>query len=225
MKNTEIIQKYLNNERPYLIVQGGVRGKTVPITKREIGEEWEDSKGFIWQQKNGYKIRCTKMGKTIREARSLNNQCKCGQTMEWGDKLDKKFYNKTGKCVDCLLEFETILRVNGNFQYYELKKLIRNQNAQLKELKNDLIGYLEYLKTDKILQFVHETGHVDEWANTEQKTMIKDCKKEITKVSKQIKSNDIELGKIEKLCSDSYLEELETKFFKDKMEIKNNSSL
>jgi hypothetical protein len=119
MKNLEIIQKYLNNERPYLIVQGGCEGKE-HADEHKVGDVWTDDKGYVFERKRGYTVRSTRMGKIVKENLEKRSCKDCGLDIKWSNnKLDSRYYDIEGKCYECTLKFET------RFNFFELKAIAR----------------------------------------------------------------------------------------------------
>ena len=129
--------------------------------KREVGETWVDSDGKEWEQKDGFKINKTKMDDVRAYLDKISNCAsdKC-ETIKYS-KADKKAIVKTGMCITCLAKFETQLRIDGTFPFYEDYKISRNQLAYIRDLKmrfeDALVG------VTKQFEFVNEDGSMSNW--------------------------------------------------------------
>jgi hypothetical protein len=198
MSNIEMVKKMQAGERPFL--QVGYSSESEKYVIHKVGETWTDSKGKTWIQKDSGPETVTPIIDMIRE--ECNDKCTtCGAEIRWGSKLDRKMYNKTRKCFDCLVKEETVLRIKGQYKLYEKKKMLENELSHLKHTKAILREGYTYTKEHKVLTYVNSNGHVEEWANEARddvmRNMKKDfvqCLKEITRVEKELKqtSNEIE---------------------------------
>jgi hypothetical protein len=131
------------------------------LKKREIGETWTDSSGVTWEQKDGYKTTVSKLD-DVRQYLSSLKECKgtdC-QTKIFS-KIDKKIIIKTGMCVDCLQKYETQLKVDGTYPFYEDYKMTRNKLAYARELKQRYEAALDGIKDT--IEFVNERGEIETW--------------------------------------------------------------
>jgi hypothetical protein len=138
--NIDIVRSYLNGERPF--IQVGYSGNKHKY--RAEGETWVDSGSVEWERRGGRNVRKTKsQGDTIRDA--ARQKCKCGLDVKWGTKSDRAFFGKTGLCEDCLINYETKLRVVGVYADYEKYKLLSNQISVLKEAREKIKDVMRYL--------------------------------------------------------------------------------
>ena len=110
------------------------------------GDVWEDHDGRQWTIKNGIRQRVTKL-----DAAKTPWWCpECQKTMS--HRLDTKYWNLHGKCMDCVIKYETELRRTGKWKEYEEKKVKANYLASLK----DRIAFLEDLRdTASAPEIVH----------------------------------------------------------------------
>jgi hypothetical protein len=150
--------------------------------KRKVGDVWTDTDGTTWEQKDGYKSTVTKLD-DVREY--LNKLTNCSsedcQTKIY-NRIDKKLIRKTGKCLDCLQKYETILKTDGTYPFYEDYKMTRNKLAYAKELKQRYESALNDVK-DRI-EFVNERGEIEVWKwEIDPETVRKDITKDITDVT------------------------------------------
>lgn len=110
------------------------------------GDVWEDADGREWTIKNGIRQRVTKL-----DAAKTPWWCpECEKTMS--HRLDTKFWRLHGKCMDCVIKYETELRRLGKWEEYEQQKIRANYLASLK----DRIAFLEDLRdTTSAPEIVH----------------------------------------------------------------------
>jgi hypothetical protein len=110
------------------------------------GDVWEDNDGRQWTIKGGIRQRVTKL-----DAAKTPWWCpECQKTMS--HRLDTKYWNLHGKCMDCVIKYETELRRTGQWKEYEEKKMKANYLASLK----DRIAFLEDLRdTTSAPEIIH----------------------------------------------------------------------
>jgi hypothetical protein len=195
MKNSEIIQHYLDGTRPYAKV--GYTGDKDKYIIRKTGERWTDSSGKEWEQKESGPQTVTRVMDIIRA--EMNEKCTCcKREIRWGSKHDRKMYFKTKKCFDCLIEEETQLRVKGKFKLYETKKLLENELSYLNDIKQKLKESKEYLASEgsKKLTYVNSNGFVEEWDNNVRAELAISVEKDLKTCLKKIKEGEKELKKI-----------------------------
>jgi len=194
-KNIDIVQDYLNGERP--VIQVGYKGDLDKYIIRKTGERWVDSSGREWEQKEYGPVAVTRVSDIIRE--EMNQKCTCcKREIRWGDKYDRKMYYKTEKCFDCLVEEETMLRIKGQYKLYETKKLIENELSYLHDVKKKLKEAKEYLSSDESKKFtyVNSNGFVEEWDNNARAELTENVEKDWKTCLKKIKSAEKELKKV-----------------------------
>lgn len=191
--NIDIVRGYLNGERPF--VQVGYTGDINKYIIRKEGEQWTDSSGKRWIQTASGPQTITPVLDMVREA--MNDKCSCcGREIRWGNHLDKKMFNKTKKCYDCVIEEEHQLRIKGKFKLYETKKLIENELAYLNDVKGYLRDSKEYLKEHKVLTYVNSNGHVEEWSNESRRELMNNLKKDWVTCLRKIRDAEKELAKV-----------------------------
>lgn len=195
MKNTEIIKHYLDGTRPYLIT--GYTGDKDKYIIRKEGEKWTDSSGKEWvQTKNGPQS-VTRVMDIIRQ--EINDKCECcGREIRWGTKQDRKFFHRTKKCLDCVVNEETEMRIKGKYKLYESRKLVENELSYLLDIKQKLRESKDYLESDasKTLSWTNSTGMVENWSNEARLELKKNIQKDWITCLKKIKAAEKELKKI-----------------------------
>ncbi len=177
--NIEIVQSYLDGTKLFPVF-----GYTPPIIKRNIGDEWVE-KGITWRQENGYKTRVNSQADLIRKARE--ETCKhCGGDMRWGSKLDQLFFSKTGLCENCLIDYETKLRIAGIYPEYEKYKLISNEIGYLKDVLEKIKELIKYFTENNgdVEMICNSEGFIEKWKNTNKDQVLKDANADL-KLGKQ----------------------------------------
>jgi hypothetical protein len=193
--NINIVRSYLNNERPFL--QVGYTGDHDKYIIRKEGEKWSDSSGKQWIQTANGPRSVTRVMDIIRD--EVDDKCSCcGREIRWGTKQDRKMFHKTKKCLDCVSEEETSLRIKGQFKLYETKKMIENEISYLADIKQKLRESKDYLESDdsKILTWANQTGMVEEWSNEARGELKERIQKDWSTCLKKIKTAEKELKKV-----------------------------
>jgi hypothetical protein len=129
--------------------------------KKEVGEIWVDSDGKEWEQKDGFKINKTKMD-DVRAYLDKISHCsseKC-ETIQYS-KADKKAIVKTGLCITCLAKFETQLKLDGTYPFYEDYKITLNKLGFIRDLKAQYEEALTGIKQQ--IEMVNEDGTISKW--------------------------------------------------------------
>jgi hypothetical protein len=190
--NYETIKQVVDGENPF--IQVGY----VPKTKERVaGEIWTDSRGITWEQKSGYKSRVNKQVDSIRE--QLKQICsKCKKDIQWGTSYDKLFYAKTGKCHDCTVSDETLLRIKGKYDTYETYKILSNKLSVAREFKEKTTEAVNYLKTySGKIEFINSDGTIESWTDELRSRHLSDAISDLERVDKLIAELEGELKKID----------------------------
>jgi hypothetical protein len=202
MSNLEVVKKYLNGERPYVTVSYNISEKE---KHRENGEKWTVD-GKEYKMENGKTICITKtQGDIIREAIGNGLNCKqCGAQYKWVGKKDQKFLRRCGLCMDCLIDYETKLRILGIYPNYEIYKLASYELDSLKTLRSQFEEVIEYFtKTNgdiiKVAESEYDPNIV--WKNTNKTKILADSKKDLFEVNKRIDA----LVQIRDECKEKYI--------------------
>lgn len=179
--NIDIVKSYLAGERPFIQV-----GYVPPSVKRKEGEEWEDVSGQKWVQRNGYKTKVNEQANMIREA--SRRKCECGQDITFGNKLDEKFFAKTGKCYNCLIEEETRLRVLGVYPHYEKYKLLSNYLGFLDDMKQKILDSIKYFEaeSDSLKIICNSEGFTERFQGINTTELLSAAKKDLEEITKAI---------------------------------------
>lgn len=105
------------------------------LEEHKEGDVWKDADDREWTIKNGIRQRVTKLD----DAKTPWWCPECQKTMS--HRLDTKYWRLHGKCMDCVIKYETELRRTGKWEEYERQKVRANYLASLK----DRIAFLEDL--------------------------------------------------------------------------------
>jgi hypothetical protein len=195
-KNIDIVRDYLNGERP--VIQVGYRGDMDKYIIRKVGERWTDSSGKEWEQKDYGPVAVTRVSDIIRE--EMNDKCVCcKKEIRWGTRQDRKMYYRTKKCLDCVVEEETQLKIKGKYKLYETKKLLENELSYLNDIRQKLKESKDYLESEdsKTLTWANSTGMVEEWSNEARGELLENVKKDFVTCLKKIKAAEKELKKVD----------------------------
>jgi len=131
------------------------------VERREVGETWIDDKNQKWEQRNGYKVKIGKMAKLREELNSFpncnakNSSCNCTEPGQ----ADLKMKAIHGMCLNCVVEMEHNLKMNGKYGEYENKKLLANAEAWLKQAELEK----EVIKSTLEASFINEDGSIEKW--------------------------------------------------------------
>lgn len=200
--NISIVKDYLAGNRPF--TQLGYTGKEY----RKEGEKWTDKSGIEWERKGNKDIRLTKtQGDLIREAIGEVLNCKqCKMSWKWASNLDQKFLSRTGYCQNCLVDYETKLRILGIYEIYERYRLASYELGSLRETKIKIEETLEYFeKTGGDIVKLAETEYDENivWKNTNKDKIVADATEDLNKVKKLITSGNKLIKDYKKQYQDS----------------------
>lgn len=104
--------------------------------------------------------------------------------------LDHKFMRTREKCFDCIIKEENEIRLAGLWDEYEKWKILENQLAWLKDVRDETDDYLRNNLKEE-LQFIREDGQIEKWNNPNferDRIFITDKYKEVLKAIEKIES-------------------------------------
>jgi len=182
MSNVNIVQSYLNNQRPFITV-----GYITPTIKRKPGNIWKDAHGVMWEQREGYKTRINPQAEIIKKI--TKQICKnCKMNIDFGNKFDRIFFYKTGMCQDCVIEYETKLRAVDIYPIYEKYKMFNNELGFLKDVQakvKEVIGYFN--KEDTHVEILcNSDGFREKFHGTNKDKILENAKKDLKSVNSRI---------------------------------------
>ena len=153
--------------------------------ERKEGDVWQEN-NKTWTIKNGIKMTVTKLD-NVKKALQMPLTCpNCNQPMNKG-RLDKLMYSIHKQCSDCVIKYETKLKIVGKFEEYQ--KTINNQGIayHIKEMENVL---LELALNQSDESFVTEAGDIETWKGkgVDTQQIIQDIQEYIQKLKDVISS-------------------------------------
>lgn len=159
LKNIKAVKEMLSGEHKTQTKKTiSFNGKVVE--RRNVGDIWTDDKGQKWEQRKGYKVKVGKLSELRKELKSFPNCNKETCTCIEPGQADLKMKAIHGMCLNCVVEMEHNLKMSGEYEEYERKKLLANAEAWLKQAELEK----EVLKTTLKASFVNEDGSIEEWA-------------------------------------------------------------
>jgi hypothetical protein len=158
-------------------VLGGYE-KTQEVHKE--GDTWEED-GKKWTIRNGIKQSITKLDK-FKKILHFPLCCpKCTKPMK-ANEVNKKIYSIHGMCLDCSIEMESKLKLEGKYEEYERNIINNNKNASLEEFERALESWLVEKDT-----FVSEDGDIENWSGGDKTKIYEELKSKI----EELKNTDI----------------------------------
>lgn len=143
----------------------------------EEGDIWEEN-GKKWTIKDGLKQTVTKLD-GIKKLVVLPLTCpNCNKPFKLHD-ANKKMYSIHKMCLNCVVEMETKIKIEGDWENYEKSILNQNKNASLEEFEAALEAWMNENNT-----FVTEAGDVEDWSKVDKTEMYEQIKTNIEKLKK-----------------------------------------
>ena len=127
-------------------------------TDYEEGSIWEE-RGKKWTIKNGIKQTVTRFDAIKKQIFTPITCPSCNKPMTKGH-FDKYMFKIHQKCSDCVIDYETKLKVRGEYKEYEQNMIRQGVAYHIKEMENVL---LELLMNQSGEQYVTEAGDIEEW--------------------------------------------------------------
>jgi len=138
------------------------------FVKKEVGETWIDDDGQSWEQKNGYRVKVGKFAKLREDLKAFPNCNKETCTCIEPSQADLKMKAYHGMCLDCVVDMEHTMKLEGDYDEYERKKLLSNGEAWLTNAEVEK----EVLKSTIKAAFVNEDGSIEEWSGGSEEDVI-----------------------------------------------------
>jgi hypothetical protein len=158
-------------------------GYTKENIDRKEGDIWEEN-SKTWTIKNGIKMTVSKLD-DIKKILQLPLICpKCSKHMK-NFELNKKMYSIHKMCFDCVIEFETKLKMLGTYKEYERNIIDKGLDVYIKELEDFL---LELALNDNNESFVTEAGDIEKWSggNIDKKIIMNDLVEYINSLKEHV---------------------------------------
>jgi hypothetical protein len=153
-------------------------GYNADYVERKEGDVWEE-RGKKWTIKNGLKQTVTRFDDIKKKIFTPITCPNCNKPMSKGN-IDKYMFSIHQKCSDCVFEYETKLKLKGEYKEYEQNMLKQGVVYHIKEMENVL---LELLIGQSGEQYVTEGGDIEEWKGKSlDNQFIKDIQEYIQKL-------------------------------------------
>ena len=163
-------------------IQVGYTTKPVHENRKE-GDVWFDIDGKEWIKKNGTIQSISKLA----EARIPYFCPDCEKILK--SKADEKMYIIHKKCLDCTIDMENQMRIDGTWADYEKEKVKGNALAWIKDQENQFEDWKRSLLENK-QTFVNEDGSLEKWENSADiEKVVVDMEKEFGDMKKEIMKN------------------------------------
>jgi hypothetical protein len=156
--NTRDVQRMRNIITKKTGDKTGVQiGYTADYIERKEGEVWEE-RGKKWTIKNGIKQTVTRFDNIKKKIFTPIVCPNCNKPMTKGH-IDKYMFSIHQKCSDCVFDYETKLKVRGEYKEYERNMIKQGIVYHIKEME----GVLLELLMNNNEQYVTENGEIEEW--------------------------------------------------------------
>ena len=133
--------------------QVGYKKKTV---ERKEGDIWTEKKK-TWTIKNGIKQTISKLDAIKKEVFMPLCCPKCNKVMK--GQLDKPNYKIHKKCLNCVVEFEHKLKINGKYDDYIKELKAKNSLNMVDDLESYLLSAVNTTNEG----YVSEQGDLERW--------------------------------------------------------------
>lgn len=170
--------------------------------KRAVGEIWTETdlisgEDITWEQKSGFRVKHSKLQEVRDYLHSFRNcpkeTCTCTELCA----ADKKMRTIHGMCLDCVIDMEHKLKIEGKYEEYEKKKMTENVKSFFQQTDEE-VKVIKKALTDKI-QYVNSDGSMEEWQTPDKKVILKKLDTDYKKLKKNVfKQYNITKNKKEK---------------------------
>jgi hypothetical protein len=144
------------------------------------GDVWEED-GRTWTIKNGIKQNLTKLD-GIKKLVVMPITCpNCGKHMKTNE-VNKKMYSIHKMCLECVVNMEAKIKLEGKWEEYEKGILKANALASLVDFEKAVDAW--YKEKDS---FVSESGEVESWQGGDKTKMYEEIKTRL----QEMKNTDI----------------------------------
>tara|TARA_R110001592_G_scaffold87117_5_gene257314 strand:- start:35370 stop:35984 length:615 start_codon:yes stop_codon:yes gene_type:complete len=168
LKNIKAVKEMLEGKHKTQTKKTVSFDKNKEVVKRNAGDVWTDEDGQKWEQKRGYKVKLGKLHKLRDDLKKFPNCRKDVCTCTDAGQVDLKMKAYHGMCLDCVIDMEHQLKMDGTYDEYEKKKLLANAEAWLKqaEIEKDILKYsIE-------ANFINEDGSIEKWGGLNKDEVI-----------------------------------------------------
>jgi hypothetical protein len=144
------------------------------------GDVWEEE-GRTWTIKNGIKQNLTKLD-GIKKLVVMPIACpNCGKHMKITE-TNKKMYSLHKMCLECVVNMEAKIKLEGKWEQYEKGIVKANALANLVDFEKAVDSWYEEKDT-----FVSESGEIESWGGGDKTKMYEEIKTRL----EEMKNTDI----------------------------------
>ncbi len=179
LKNIDAIKNMLAGTHRTQTRQSFYMGDTARSERqkhRADGEEWEEVElgtGILkkWKQVGNTKVRVSGTSGILEELQKYKKQfincpkdvCTCTAPT----RIDLKFKSKMGKCEECVVTEETLLKATNRteFDRYAIDKMRQNAESYFNDLSAELEEKIQHMMDG--ISFTNSDGSVDKWDTTD----------------------------------------------------------
>jgi len=177
-------------------IQSTIAGETTKKTYYGGGLTEEEKEEFRLKREEEAIAREERL-KVLQDTKSPWICTTCDKIMR--NKLDQKYFNRRGMCMECTIKGETYLKIHGLFGKYEEGISLRNYKAYLIDIKEQAIDFVSNLKEET--KVVNHDGSFDTLRSdiTEAKEFMLNEIKDIDKKLEELVDVDISISTEESL--------------------------
>jgi hypothetical protein len=142
------------------------------------GDIWEEG-GKTWTIKRGLKQTVTKLDE-IKKLHNIPFACPvCSKSFQ-DTPTNRKMWSIHHMCLDCVIDMEAKLKIEGKFEEYEKNMLNGNKNSMMTDLE---VALDEWLNSNN--SFVTEQGDVESWGKKVGNQQDTEALRELIKTAKE----------------------------------------
>lgn len=204
-KNSQQLMELLSGEHETQTkLQVGYKEKTSnEWDGHKKGDKWVDEKGNKWEITLEGAI--IKHGKLDDIRKELNNYPNCQKEKccknQWNenhvDKHTKKLY---GMCMDCLIERDTKMMIEGTWDEYAQNTKRQNQLSELREMEEEVSRLKRVFESGRH-EYVNQEGDIEKWTHNVTPEQIEEKFEEFK--TQFLKDRNITLEEFNKFKKDS----------------------
>ena len=186
----KINNKFFKEKTSISMFQTDSDKDTKAMDSLKVGEEYKDRNGTTWTRNEEGQLE--QKGSFLGKYTMPFFCPKCGKIMK--GKADTKMWNLHNKCINCVTEEETKMRINGTYEEYEKKKIMNNAKSWMKDMEQVAEEWIKNNEKE-VQQFVmNSSGELENW-DVKGKTNhnLKNLQKNLTNVKKQLKEKQDEM--------------------------------
>lgn len=141
------------------------------------GDVWEED-GKQWTIKSGIKQSITKLDK-FKHLVHLPLACpNCRKPLKDND-VNKKMYSIHRMCLDCVIDMEAKIKLEGRWDEYAKNIMNSNKNASLEEFEQAVESWMQDKDT-----FVSEAGDIESWSGGDKAKIYEEIKQKLDELKR-----------------------------------------